>query len=375
MYFTERERKKEISSWYLRPCGVPAFLKRLMMKLSNSGMSSLESNSCVRVFRCAGFYREIPSILFFTLWFLIFGHKIIFFVLNQYMCFPPLTGQMYQQYQAPGGYPPPAGPQQQYGMQYPGNFNFAYLTKTLWFLSVCCMNILARFIIVLMMSYPVFFQLVIPPNLELLRLLPLNSSFRITPPLPPKLLVLLAPPLDFLVNHNLLLPKDQPSTHPEHFHIKTTHPSLQGDISPALDTPHRPALPLPPGVPTPMPETAPLMARATPSQVLGTGKGPLTSPQHLWEFNLASLQHISPRISVFDNLISCLFVLWVYVDECAWVQEWASEMIVCVFAHTGDQTALDSSVCVCCVREDMRLVCILFYHRSPCWCYFVINRV
>lgn len=28
---------------------------------------------------------------------------------------------MYQQYQAPGGYPPPAGPQQQYGMQYPGN--------------------------------------------------------------------------------------------------------------------------------------------------------------------------------------------------------------------------------------------------------------
>lgn len=166
MYFTQRarERKKEISSWYLRPCGVPAFLKRLMMKLSNSGMSSLESNSCVRVFRCTGFYREIPSILFFTLWFLIFGHKIIFFVLNQYMCFPPLTGQMYQQYQAPGGYPPPAGPQQQYGMQYPGNFNFAYLTKTLWFLSVCCMNILALFIIVLMMSYPVFSSWLYPPT-------------------------------------------------------------------------------------------------------------------------------------------------------------------------------------------------------------------
>lgn len=35
------------------------------------------------------------------------------------VCF---SGQMYQQYQAPGGYPPqqPAAPQQQYGMQYPG---------------------------------------------------------------------------------------------------------------------------------------------------------------------------------------------------------------------------------------------------------------
>lgn len=33
------------------------------------------------------------------------------------------TGQVYQQYQAPGGYPPQqpgAPPQQQYGMQYPG---------------------------------------------------------------------------------------------------------------------------------------------------------------------------------------------------------------------------------------------------------------
>lgn len=159
-----------------------------------------------------------------------------------------------------------------------------------------------------------------PLSLQLLRLLLLNSSSRITPPLPLRLLVLLAPPLDFRVNHNLLLPKDQPSTHLEHFHLKTTHPSPQGVISPALDTPHRLVQPLPPGVPTPMPETAHLMARATPSQVLGIGKGPLTSPQHLWEFDLASflcLQHISPRISVFDNLISCLFVLWVYVDECS----------------------------------------------------------
>lgn len=33
------------------------------------------------------------------------------------------SGQVYQQYQAPGGYPPQqpgAPPQQQYGMQYPG---------------------------------------------------------------------------------------------------------------------------------------------------------------------------------------------------------------------------------------------------------------
>uniref|UniRef100_A0AAY5EGE7 PB1 domain-containing protein n=1 Tax=Electrophorus electricus TaxID=8005 RepID=A0AAY5EGE7_ELEEL len=40
---------------------------------------------------------------------------------------PPTTtmdGQMYQQYQAPGGYPPqqPANPQQQYGMQYPAGY-------------------------------------------------------------------------------------------------------------------------------------------------------------------------------------------------------------------------------------------------------------
>ncbi|XP_055071217.1 protein TFG isoform X1 [Misgurnus anguillicaudatus] len=33
-----------------------------------------------------------------------------------------MDGQMYQQYQAPGGYPPPAGPQQQYGMQYPAGY-------------------------------------------------------------------------------------------------------------------------------------------------------------------------------------------------------------------------------------------------------------
>ncbi|XP_016418395.1 protein TFG-like isoform X2 [Sinocyclocheilus rhinocerous] len=33
-----------------------------------------------------------------------------------------MDGQMYQQYQAPGGYPPTAGPQQQYGMQYPAGY-------------------------------------------------------------------------------------------------------------------------------------------------------------------------------------------------------------------------------------------------------------
>ncbi|XP_016147790.1 protein TFG-like [Sinocyclocheilus grahami] len=33
-----------------------------------------------------------------------------------------MDGQMYQQYQAPGGYPPAAGPQQQYGMQYPAGY-------------------------------------------------------------------------------------------------------------------------------------------------------------------------------------------------------------------------------------------------------------
>ncbi|XP_030642308.1 protein TFG [Chanos chanos] len=35
-----------------------------------------------------------------------------------------MDGQMYQQYQAPGGYPPqqPAAPQQQYGMQYPAGY-------------------------------------------------------------------------------------------------------------------------------------------------------------------------------------------------------------------------------------------------------------
>lgn len=33
-----------------------------------------------------------------------------------------MDGQMYQQYQAPGGYPPQAGPQQQYGMQYPAGY-------------------------------------------------------------------------------------------------------------------------------------------------------------------------------------------------------------------------------------------------------------
>ncbi|XP_051998717.1 protein TFG-like isoform X2 [Xyrauchen texanus] len=33
-----------------------------------------------------------------------------------------VDGQMYQQYQAPGGYPPPAGLQQQYGMQYSAGY-------------------------------------------------------------------------------------------------------------------------------------------------------------------------------------------------------------------------------------------------------------
>lgn len=39
------------------------------------------------------------------------------------MIVPTSSGQVYQQYQAPGGYPPQqpgAPPQQQYGMQYPG---------------------------------------------------------------------------------------------------------------------------------------------------------------------------------------------------------------------------------------------------------------
>lgn len=39
------------------------------------------------------------------------------------MIIPTFSGQVYQQYQAPGGYPPQqpgAPPQQQYGMQYPG---------------------------------------------------------------------------------------------------------------------------------------------------------------------------------------------------------------------------------------------------------------
>lgn len=39
------------------------------------------------------------------------------------------VGQVYQQYQAPGGYPPQqpgAPPQQQYGMQYSGKRNSAW---------------------------------------------------------------------------------------------------------------------------------------------------------------------------------------------------------------------------------------------------------
>lgn len=137
------------------------------------------------------------------------------------------------------------------------------------------------------------FQLVILLSLVFLRLHLLNSSFRITPPLPLRQLVPLAQLLGFPTNHRLLLPKDPPSTHLEHFLLKITHPRPlssqlttaclqpprpQGGISPVLDTPRHLAPPLPRGVPTPMPETAPLMARATPSLALGIGKSPLMSP-------------------------------------------------------------------------------------------------
>lgn len=50
----ESKRKRSVLDIYGSEVS-EVFLKRLMMKLSNNGISSLESNSCVRVFRCAGF--------------------------------------------------------------------------------------------------------------------------------------------------------------------------------------------------------------------------------------------------------------------------------------------------------------------------------
>ncbi len=142
-----------------------------------------------------------------------------------------------------------------------------------------------------------------------LRLRLLSSSSRITLPLPLRLLVLLALPQGFPANHSLLLPKDPPSTRLEHFRLITTHPRPrssqlttaclqpprpQGVISPVLGTPRSLVPPLPPGLPTPMPETDPLLARATPSQALGIGKRLLVSPQHL-ATSFLCLQHISPQ--------------------------------------------------------------------------------
>lgn len=146
----------------------------------------------------------------------------------------------------------------------------------------------------------------------------LSSSSRITPPLLLRLLVLLAPPKGFLANHSLLLPKDPPSTRLEHFRLKTTHPRPlssqlttaclqpprpQGVISPILDTPRRLVPPLPPGVPIPMPETAPLLARVTPSRALAIGKRPLVSPQHL-ATSFLSPTHQPPK-SVFVFVVLC----------------------------------------------------------------------
>lgn len=54
------------------------------------------------------------------------------------------SGQLYQQYQAPGGYPPQqpgAPPQQQYGMQYPGKTrNGQHLTRKA--VVLCCKVVL-----------------------------------------------------------------------------------------------------------------------------------------------------------------------------------------------------------------------------------------
>lgn len=158
------------------------------------------------------------------------------------------------------------------------------------------------------MHFSSVFQLVILLSLVSLRLRLLSSSSRITPPLLLRLLVLLAPPLAFLANHSLLLPKHLLSTHPEPSRLKTTHPRPlsspqttaclqprrpQPVTNPVPDTPHHQVPPLRLGVPIPMPETARLTARATPSQVLAIGKSPLTSPQHLAITSLC-LQHINP---------------------------------------------------------------------------------
>ncbi len=204
------------------------------------------------------------------------------------------TGQVYQQYQAPGGYPPqqPGAPpqQQQYGMQYTGKIKNRQDSKRKKVASVFW----SKVHLLPLYTLPSYICLQdTAPSLE-----PLSpahhshssSNFRATRLPPPRL----QPPVRHqlrasrVASSHLIHLREPNSIHPEPSLPKTIPPrppslpttachpapSQAQGTSPALDTPRLQAAQSRPHqeLLTHMPATAPLTVRATLSQVLDTGK-------------------------------------------------------------------------------------------------------
>lgn len=222
------------------------------------------------------------------------------------MLVPVSSGQVYQQYQAPGGYPPqqPGAPpqQQQYGMQYPGKsesgqgFKIEQVAAVLWSkLALSSLSLSRANQRDSVPSSPSLQDTALSPEPLSLALhsrsrRSSSSSFRTTHLPPPRLRPLVQPQLraSRVASSSPIHLREPSSMHREASLLKTIPPrppslpttacrpapSLAQGTNPALDTPRLQAAPSPlhQELLTRMPATAPLTAKATLSQALDTGK-------------------------------------------------------------------------------------------------------